>query len=143
MQYIAKSQSETEEIGAEIARKYVPANKVFLLNGNLGAGKTAFARGFIRELTGDNNLSVSSPTFVLSNSYNSKDNIEIRHLDLYRLKNTEDAYDLDIENAFEECITLIEWPDIINSIIPENSIQINFERVSDDERKITVSSQPF
>lgn len=138
-EYFTDSQEETENAGTEVAGKFAAIGKTFLLYGNLGAGKTAFVRGFIRKLTGDKNLSVTSPTFVLSYTYASKTGDEIRHLDLYRLKSAEEIYELDIENAFENCITLIEWPEIIGDQIPNDAIKITFERISDEKRKITVT----
>ncbi len=138
MKFNSKSQEDTEKFGGEIALKLADENNVFLLEGDLGAGKTAFARGFIRELTGDKNLVVTSPTFVLSNSYISKNGKEIRHLDLYRLTHPEESCELDIDAAFDDCIVLIEWSEIIKDILPEKTIKINFTRISENEREISV-----
>lgn len=138
--YTTKSQEETEVLGANIAATYASSGKpiTFALYGDLGSGKTAFSRGFIRHLVGDENLSVSSPTFVLLNSYKAKNGMEIRHMDLYRLKHPEEIYDLDIHYAFDNCINLIEWPEIIENKIPDNITKIRFS-TEEDNRTIEIS----
>ncbi len=138
MRFITKSQEETEDLGRKLASQYAVKGSIFLLEGSLGTGKTAFARGFIRELVGDSALAVPSPTFVISYTYTAKNGDEIRHLDLYRLKDPEESYELDIDYAFENCITLIEWSEVIEKIIPSGSLTINFNRISDNEREINV-----
>lgn len=97
---------------------------IILLDGDLGAGKTCFSRGFVRGRTGIPNQRVTSPTFLLSNTYpidNNDDNDDdddgrggalIHHMDLYRLSDSKDDYlaPLNLEHAFANGISLIEWP---------------------------------
>mmetsp|Transcript_56582 Transcript_56582/g.120158 ORF Transcript_56582/g.120158 Transcript_56582/m.120158 type:complete len:267 (+) Transcript_56582:103-903(+) len=85
---------------------------VILLDGDLGAGKTCFSRGFIRARTGLGNERVTSPTYLLSNTYSvNGGNTKIYHMDLYRLSGTgDDLAPLDLENVFSNGISLIEWP---------------------------------
>ena len=96
---------------------------VITFTGKLGAGKTSFIQYFIRSLAEDE-LEVTSPTFNLLHVY-KLDKLEIDHFDLYRLKNIEEAYELGIEHAFENAITLIEWPQIIMNILPKDRLEIN------------------
>jgi tRNA threonylcarbamoyladenosine biosynthesis protein TsaE len=108
---------DMEDIGGILSVNTV-AGDVILLDGDLGAGKTCFSRGFIRGRTGrrggditDSSIRVTSPTYLLSNAY-LEDGINIHHMDLYRLSSggLNDLAALDIENAFTNGICLVEWP---------------------------------
>ena len=89
---------------------------VILLDGDLGAGKTCFSRGFIRGRTGAHDERVTSPTYLLSNTYSADDDdggrrTNIYHMDLYRLSGRDgDLAPLDLNNAFANGICLVEWP---------------------------------
>ena len=89
---------------------------VILLDGDLGAGKTCFSRGFIRGRTGRYDERVTSPTYLLSNSYDvDGGNTKLYHMDLYRLSGEEnDLLPLNLENVFTSGISLIEWPSRLN-----------------------------
>lgn len=95
---------------------------VFALRGDLGAGKTTFARGFIAKLCPDEE-SVPSPTFTLVQTYPSEIG-DIWHFDLYRLKLAEEAYELSIEEAFASGISLIEWPERLGSLLPRKRLDV-------------------
>ena len=97
---------------------------VIALYGELGAGKTSFARAFIRARGGDE--AVPSPTFTLVQAYELP-NGTIWHFDLYRLRVTEEAWELGIEDAFRDGITLIEWPERLGSLLPKRHLQIALE----------------
>jgi len=94
---------------------------VILLDGDLGAGKTCFSRGFIRGRTGRYNERVTSPTYLLSNSYDvDGGSTKVYHMDLYRLSGSEkDLLPLNLEHAFKSGISLIEWPSRLNKKPPE------------------------
>ena len=85
---------------------------VILLDGDLGAGKTCFSRGFVRGRTGSENERVTSPTYLLSNTYPvDGGDARIYHMDLYRLSGSEgDLAPLDLNNVFANGISLVEWP---------------------------------
>jgi len=89
---------------------------VILLDGDLGAGKTCFSRGFVRGRTGRYDERVTSPTYLLSNSYDvDGGSTKLYHMDLYRLSGAEtDLLPLDLENVFTLGISLIEWPSRLN-----------------------------
>jgi tRNA threonylcarbamoyladenosine biosynthesis protein TsaE len=109
---------DMEDIGGILSVNTV-AGDVILLDGDLGAGKTCFSRGFILGRTGrrggdttDSYICFTSPTYLLSNTYPLEDGINIHHMDLYRLSSggLNDMVALDIENAFTSGICLVEWP---------------------------------
>lgn len=87
------------------------AGDALLLDGDLGAGKTCFARGFVRGRTGATGARVTSPTYLLSNTYSADGGrTNIYHMDLYRLSGEGDLAPLSLEHVFANGISLIEWP---------------------------------
>mmetsp|Transcript_30445 Transcript_30445/g.62155 ORF Transcript_30445/g.62155 Transcript_30445/m.62155 type:complete len:314 (-) Transcript_30445:245-1186(-) len=98
---------------------------VILLDGDLGAGKTCFSRGFIRGRTGVEDERVTSPTYLLSNSYVIDEDIKIYHMDLYRLSGTEeDLIPLNLDNVFTKDISLIEWPSRLGNKKPSVRLDV-------------------
>ncbi|SFS19837.1 tRNA threonylcarbamoyladenosine biosynthesis protein TsaE [Yoonia litorea] len=95
-----------------------------LLEGEIGAGKSAFARGFIRAKLGRLE-DVPSPTFTIVQVYNS-DGGEIWHCDLYRLTHPDEALELGLDEAFETAICLVEWPDRLGEEQPETALRLSF-----------------
>ncbi|MEE2761407.1 MAG: tRNA (adenosine(37)-N6)-threonylcarbamoyltransferase complex ATPase subunit type 1 TsaE [Pseudomonadota bacterium] len=93
------------------------------LAGELGSGKTAFARGFIHAL--GNTGEIPSPTFTLVQIYNFAD--RVFHFDLYRLEKPEDAFELDLDDAFHSGISLIEWPEKLGPYLPSRRLMITME----------------
>jgi tRNA threonylcarbamoyladenosine biosynthesis protein TsaE len=94
---------------------------VIALKGELGAGKTSFARAFIRARGGDE--TVPSPTFTLVQTYELPGGA-IWHFDLYRLRTPEEAWELGIEDAFHDGLSLIEWPERMGPLLPARALQI-------------------
>jgi tRNA threonylcarbamoyladenosine biosynthesis protein TsaE len=94
---------------------------VIALQGELGAGKTTFARAFIRARGSDEN--VPSPTFTLVQQYELSD-ATVWHFDGYRLRDPEEAWELGIEDAFVDGISLIEWPERFGTLIPARRLEI-------------------
>lgn len=121
MEYTINSLEELKQLAAEIAKRVEPQT-VICLRGDLGAGKTTLSQSIIRHLLADPNLEVTSPTFNLVHLYNASQ-YNIWHFDLYRLKHLGEAYELGIEDAFNE-VAIIEWPEIIEDILPKNKIDI-------------------
>jgi tRNA threonylcarbamoyladenosine biosynthesis protein TsaE len=107
---------DMEDIGGVLSTLLIdegswPRGSIVFLDGDLGAGKTAFARGFVRAAIGDPVLRVTSPTYLLSNTYALRRGYEIHHMDLYRLsENPEDLMPLNLDQALSNGISLIEWP---------------------------------
>jgi tRNA threonylcarbamoyladenosine biosynthesis protein TsaE len=96
---------------------------IIALRGELGTGKTAFARAFIRA-RGDPEEEVPSPTFTLVQLYDLHP--AIWHFDLYRLRSPEEAWELGIEEAFGDGISLIEWPERLDQLLPKRRLEIFF-----------------
>jgi tRNA threonylcarbamoyladenosine biosynthesis protein TsaE len=115
----ANSLADTQKLAAELASA-AKAGDVFALIGTLGTGKTAFSKAFVNSLL-EVETDVISPTFNLLQTYISKSGTEIWHYDLYRLKTTSEIYELAIEEAFDTAIVLIEWPEIIENILPRGT----------------------
>jgi tRNA threonylcarbamoyladenosine biosynthesis protein TsaE len=122
----------TERLAAIIAAEARPGD-AFLLSGDLGAGKTHFARAFINALS-DTAEEVPSPTFTLVQSYAATVGgrpVEIAHFDLYRLKSPDETIELGIEEAFAEGISLVEWPDRLGSLTPKHHLALSLEIAPD------------
>lgn len=95
---------------------------VILLQGDLGVGKTAFCRAFIQSIQKIPE-DVPSPTFTLAQTFQGKC-FPVWHFDLYRLKQAEEVWELGLEEAFNEGVSLIEWPELIADMLPENCVCI-------------------
>jgi len=112
---------------------------VVLLEGPIGAGKTHFARSLIQSLlpvTED----VPSPTFTLVQVYDGPSS-EIWHADLYRLSAPDEVVELGLTDAFEDAVCLVEWPDRLADLAPENALRLRFEIAPQEEhRTLTITS---
>lgn len=133
-EYITNSEMETRALASTLARK-ARAGTVYALNGDLGAGKSAFARGFIQTLMGG--IDVPSPTFTLVQSYETAIG-PLYHFDLYRLEEPDEVLELGWEDAMADGICLIEWPQRAGPYLPRRAIPINFTTLSAESRKIDI-----
>lgn len=108
---------------------------VVALHGEMGAGKTTFINTLCREL-GVETDATTSPTFALVNEYRSDTTAElIYHFDLYRLESLDEAMDMGIEDYLDcGAVCLIEWPDIIDPILPDDTIDLNITANPDGSR---------
>jgi len=116
-----KTEQDTIDLAKELA-KTTKLGDVFALYGELGAGKTFFTKHFCSFLGVEEN--VSSPSYVLMNEYHG--DFHIAHLDLYRLGSVEEVLELGLHDIFESGITVIEWPEIGEEILPENAMRLKF-----------------
>lgn len=131
-----KSEKETENLAIKIATQ-IKKGSIITFSGGLGVGKTFLCRHIIKYLCGED-VKVASPTFNLLQIYPTK-NFEIYHFDLYRLEHLEEIYELGIEEAFSgNHVCLIEWPEIISSILPPNTISIKISINSDNNRLVSI-----
>jgi tRNA threonylcarbamoyladenosine biosynthesis protein TsaE len=129
---ILPNPAATERLAAIIAAEARPGDAI-LLSGDLGAGKTHFARAFINALS-DAAEEVPSPTFTLVQAYAATaagEPVEISHFDLYRLKSPEETIELGIEEAFAEGISLVEWPDRLGFMTPKRHLALRLEIAAD------------
>ena len=133
-QYISNSEEETVNIAKKFADKINKGN-IICLYGNLGMGKSVFARSMIKQLTKNPNEEVPSPTYTLVQKYNS-DKSEIYHYDLYRINDPEEIWELNWEEAVINSITIIEWPERLGYLLPDNYIRIEISHDSDKIHRI-------
>lgn len=127
-----KTEADTHITAAYLSR-FLKAGDIVALDGTLGAGKTAFARALINALPGDIE-DVPSPTFTLVQTYQRGD-AEIWHFDLYRLDDPEDAFELGIEDAFVDAISLIEWPDKLGPYLPSRHLRITLAQADESDTR--------
>ena len=122
---------------AEQLLVFAAEEKIFLFEGDMGAGKTTFIK-VICETLGVEDL-VSSPTFSIVNEYLAKDG-RIYHFDFYRIKDLQEAYDIGYEEYFySDSRCLIEWPERIALLIPEHHIKVDIQVTGAEQRLITLS----
>lgn len=133
------SESATADLAGELA-SLARAGDVILLSGDLGAGKSVFARAFINALPGPLE-EVPSPTFTLVQTY-QRGPQEVWHFDLYRLESPEEAWELGFEEALAEGISLVEWPERLGGELPSSRLEIEIRyKSSQDSREARLT--PF
>jgi tRNA threonylcarbamoyladenosine biosynthesis protein TsaE len=126
----------TEALAARLAARATPGDSI-LLEGDLGAGKTAFARAFLRAASDDPALEVPSPTFTLVQIYETKIG-PIFHYDLWRLDGSDSLVELDWDDA-RDGIVLVEWPDRLGALRPEDALMIAFRMGEGEAREATLT----
>ena len=138
--FISNSPAETEAIARRLAKDLV-AGSVLALKGELGSGKTLFTQGLVAALESD--AAVTSPTFTIVHEYQSG-RLPVYHFDLFRLENRESAVRLGLEDYFfSDGVSVIEWADRFQDLIPEQARWISLEIKSERQRIINVvSSRP-
>jgi len=115
--------------------QFMAPGRVFSISGPLGAGKSELARGMVTAVCGPQD-DIPSPTFTIVQPYLSDAGFEVWHMDLYRLETAEQALALGIEDAFYECCCLIEWPDKLQELLPEDQIRIDLAMGSDSKARV-------
>jgi tRNA threonylcarbamoyladenosine biosynthesis protein TsaE len=122
----------------EAAREFINQigdARVFAFYGKMGAGKTTFIKAICEEL-GCQDV-ITSPTFAIVNEYSS-DTTPIYHFDFYRIKKLEEVYDMGYEEYFYSgALCLIEWPELIEEILPDDAVRVNINEQEDGCRTIT------
>ncbi len=124
------------------AKEFVTAigeHTVFAFYGKMGAGKTTFIKSVCEELGVTD--TVNSPTFSIVNEYRSDSTGElIYHFDFYRIKKLEEVYDMGYEDYFYSgAICLIEWPELIEEVLPEDAVIVNIEEQEDGSRTLSLN----
>ncbi len=122
---------------AKIFAEHIEQGRVYAFYGKMGAGKTTFIKA-VCEALGVTDV-VNSPTFAIVNEYDCEQ-FPVYHFDFYRIKSVEEVYDLGYEDYFYgNGICLIEWPELVESLLPEDAIRINITVNDDDSRLLTIS----
>ena len=126
----------------EAARAFIDAigdHKVFAFYGSMGAGKTTFVKAICEELGVED--VITSPTFAIINEYSSREGV-IYHFDFYRIKKLEEVYDMGYEDYFYSgALCFIEWPELIEELLPEDAVSIVIEEQADGSRRVTLGSE--
>ena len=135
MKFVSHNESETTQIAYNFA-KTLKIGDVVALYGTLGVGKTAFCRGFVQSLM-SKEIEVPSPTFTLLQIYDTP-LYPVYHFDMYRLKTPEEAYEIGIEDAFYEGVSLIEWPEKLGKLLPKNHHKVTIRILPDNTREIII-----
>lgn len=133
--FIAVDISDTEKLARMLA-DLASSIDCITLSGEVGSGKTTFARAFIRHLVGD--VNVQSPTFLLVQNYDYQRNGDahsLQHLDLYRVKHSDELIELGLDDLLAGQLCLIEWPEIASAHLPEDRLDIVFTHHADDEKR--------
>lgn len=135
MIFTSTSEGETKELGRRLAEKVKPGS-VISLRGSLGAGKTVFAKGFAEALgIGE---AIVSPTFTLVQEYDGR--LKMYHLDLYRLSGEDEFESMGGEDfLYSDGVTLIEWSEKIDSMLPQDTIFVEITIADDLSRTITIT----
>lgn len=125
----------------EAARQFVEAigdRRVFAFHGKMGAGKTTFIKALCHRLGVSD--TVCSPTFAIVNEYQDGNGEPVYHFDFYRLRRLSEAYDMGCEEYFYSGhLCLIEWPDIVQDLLPEDTVDVTIEEQADGSRTITLN----
>ena len=135
MTYTIKTNSveETQEVARKIG-KWVSSGMILTLEGDLGAGKTTFTKGFAKGL--DITRNVNSPTFNIIKEYQGR--IPLYHMDVYRLEGGSDDIGLD-DYLFGNGVCVVEWASLIEDLLPEERLDIKIYREGENQRRIELT----
>lgn len=138
-EFHSKSEQETLRIARDFAKE-LPGGQLIGLRGELGAGKTQFAKGVISELAQVEAEEITSPTFTLVEEYRGRG--PIYHVDLYRVNSAKEAGELPWDDLMApEAITLVEWPERMEGLLSHCQTEVFLSRAAENERDIKISSK--
>ncbi len=126
----------TEALAARIAALAQPGDAI-LLSGPLGAGKSAFARAFLRAASGDAALEVPSPSYTLVQSYTTRLG-PVHHFDLWRLEGEDSVQELGWDELLQD-IVLVEWPERLGRLRPDGALSLSLRATGEDSRIATLT----
>ena len=122
------------------ARQFIEnigSSRVFAFYGKMGAGKTTFVKALCEELGCDD--VITSPTFAIVNEYTDGEQQPVYHFDFYRIKKLEEVYDMGYEEYFYSgALCLIEWPELIEDVLPDDTVRVTIEEQADGSRLLTI-----
>lgn len=135
--YESHSEEETMSVARKVGEQSKPGD-VVCLYGELGAGKTRFVKGF-SEAFGILSENVNSPTFNLIQEYTGKSGIPVYHFDCFRLESITEALEIGAEEYFYgDGVSIIEWPEKISAILPDEIIRVTIEVTGENSRLIKI-----
>ena len=121
------------------ARQFIEnigSSRVFAFYGKMGAGKTTFVKALCEELGCDD--VITSPTFAIVNEYTDGEQQPVYHFDFYRIKKLEEVYDMGYEEYFYSgALCLIEWPELIEDVLPDDTVRVTIKEQADGSRLLT------
>lgn len=123
------------------AREFINSmnnNRIFAFYGSMGAGKTTFIKSVCEAMGVED--AINSPTFAIVNEYEDSKQNTIYHFDFYRIKNITEVYNMGYEEyLYSDAYCFIEWPELIEELLPEESVAVMIEEGSDGSRTITMN----
>ena len=138
MELIARNVDELHGV-AEAILNHFEGHRVFATKGKMGAGKTTLIKAFCEVLGVEE--TVSSPTFALVNEYTDAKGESVFHFDFYRIKKTEEVFDIGYEEYFySDHYCFIEWPELVEGLLPEGFVAIDISVGENEERIFSVTT---
>lgn len=135
MEFKNISLSDLPQVAGELLKNN--SSRIILFYGEMGAGKTTFIKQICKKLGVKD--TISSPTFSIVNEYQLSSGQTVYHFDFYRLNNESEALDIGIEEYFySNHLCLIEWPEKINSLLPDNAIKVYLSENTNNTRNIKI-----
>lgn len=126
-----------EAFGAKLAAR-ARVGDIIALSGDLGAGKTTLARGLLHGL--GLTEEAPSPTFTIVQTYDPPDvRLPVWHVDLYRLDDPSEAIELGLEEAFDEAVVIIEWPERLGDLLPQHALRLHIVGAGEAGRRLTAA----
>lgn len=136
MKRVISSAEEMLSFGAQLGAG-LRGGETFVLTGDIGAGKTVITKGIAKGLAVDDD--VQSPTFTISRVYEARDDLRLAHYDFYRLNDAgimrDELHEVLGDN---KVVTVIEWADIVEDVVPEDAVRITITPTSENVRELTI-----
>jgi len=138
VEFFSRSPEQTRRLGMKLGA-LLQKGDLLCLSGDLGAGKTTLMQGIAQ---GWGTLDpVSSPTFVLVNVYRRSDGVNMYHMDAYRLASASEAEDMDIDSMLESGVTVIEWAERIERVLPPACVWVKMRYIADEQRGMVFTAR--
>ncbi len=134
--------ADTIEEYPQAAQRFIDnmgSSRIFAFYGKMGAGKTTFIKSICEQMGVKE--AINSPTFAIVNEYEDRNSATIYHFDFYRIKNIAEVYDMGYEEYFEDnAYCFIEWPELIEELLPEETVKVYIDETECGGRIITLAT---